>query len=283
MIFQIKITDFIKPVIYIYYCVIMHIIMITTRKTTANRLWNPWHGCHKCSDGCKNCYVYYLDGKREKDAGIVTRSKTNFDLPIKTDRYGNYKLQEGCDIATCFTSDFFIEEADDWRQEAWNLIKQRSDINFLICTKRIHRFNSCIPNDWGNGYENVKIAVSCENQRCADERLPILANIEAKCKYIFVAPILEYVELDRHLSSGKFDMVSVGGESYANARECDFDWVKRIKKTCMNYNVEFDFHQTGSNFVMDGKHYRIKHRDEYGQAKKAMIFLDKIFNTDKSS
>ena len=71
-------------------------------------LWNPWHGCHKCSEGCLNCYVYYLDGKRDKDASVITRSKTKFDLPIKKDRSGNYKVNAGCELATCFTSDFFI-------------------------------------------------------------------------------------------------------------------------------------------------------------------------------
>jgi protein gp37 len=27
-------------------------------------IWNPWHGCRKCSEGCANCYMYYLDGLR---------------------------------------------------------------------------------------------------------------------------------------------------------------------------------------------------------------------------
>ena len=30
------------------------------------------------------------------------------------------------------------------------------------------------------------------------------------------------------MATGKIDMVSVGGESYANARVCDFDWIKNI-------------------------------------------------------
>ena len=68
-------------------------------------------------------------------------------------------------------------------------------------------------------------------------------------------------------------MVSVGGESYKNARVCNFDWVKRIKKTCDKYGVEFDFHQTGSNFLMDGKFYKIKHKYERSQARKGMEYL----------
>lgn len=236
-------------------------------------LWNPWHGCHKCSPGCKNCYVYHQDAYRDKDAGVVVKNKTGFNTPLKKDRQGNYKIPSGTVQGACFTSDFFIEEADEWRCEAWDMIRQRSDVTFLIPTKRIARFEKCVPDDWGDGWDNVVIAVSCENQAMADERLPILLDSKIKHKLIFVSPILEYVDLNEYLKSGRIEQVSVGGESYANARTCDFDWVKRIYLDCKKYGVEFDFHQTGSNFVKDGKRYRIKHCDEHSQAKKGEALL----------
>ncbi len=236
-------------------------------------LWNPWHGCHKCSPGCLNCYVFYLDKKRDKDTNIITKSKSNFNLPLKKDRLGNYKIPSGSEVATCFTSDFFIQEADSFRNDAWNIIKKRKDVNFLICTKRIERFNECIPNDWNDGYDNVIIAATCENQEKTNERLPILSNIKAKHKYILISPILEDIDLNPFLDKGKIDMISVGGESYENARVCNFDWVKHIKQTCDKYDIKFDFHQTGSNFVMNGKHYKINHYKEYSQAKKGMKYL----------
>lgn len=235
--------------------------------------WNPWHGCVKCSPGCKNCFVFFLDEKRGRDASIITKNKTDFGLPQKKDRNGNYKLPPGTEVATCFTSDFFLEQADEWRDEAWKLIKSRPDVMFLICTKRIHRLFSCIPDDFGDGYDNVAVAVSCETTSKAEERLPYLIDAPVKHKYVFVSPILEYVELDKFLKSGKIERVVVGGESYDNARVCDFDWVRRIYKTCVDNGVEFGFHQTGSNFVMDGRHYKIPHREEHSQAKKAMTAL----------
>ena len=238
-------------------------------------LWNPWHGCHKCSPGCLNCFVYYLDKLHNKDTNIVTKSKTNFNLPLKKDCQGNYKIKSKREVATCFTSDFFIEEADPWRNDALNIIKQRKDVNFLICTKRIERFDKCIPKDWKDGYENVIIAVTCENQEKADQRLPILQTLKAKKKYILIAPILEYIDLNSHLQKGKIDLVSVGGESYENARKCDFDWVRKIKQTCDKYHVPFDFHQTGSKFIVNKKLYHIKHKDEYKQAKIGMKILEK--------
>ena len=33
--------------------------------------------------------------------------------------------------------------------------------------------------------------------------------------------------------------------------------------------------KTGSNFVKDGKRYRIKHRDEHDQARKGMAYLER--------
>ncbi len=236
-------------------------------------LWNPWHGCRKCSPGCLNCYVFYLDTKHNKDTNIVTKSKTNFNLPLKKDRQGNYKIKSGTEVATCFTSDFFLQEADEWRADVWNIIKQRKDVNFLICTKRIERFNECIPNDWNDGYDNVIIAVTCENQEKANERMPILLQIKAKHKYVFVSPILEDVDLSPFLNNDIIELVSVSGESYENARVCNFEWVKNIKRTCDKYGVKFDFHQTGSNFVMNGKNYKIEHHNEYEQAKKGMKYL----------
>ncbi len=238
--------------------------------------WNPWHGCHKCSPGCLNCFVYYLDKKRNIDSSIVNKSKTNFNLPLKKDRYGNFKISSNTEVATCFTSDFFIEEADSYRMEAWKIIKERPDVNFLICTKRIERFYNCIPSDWNDGYPNVIIAVTCENQQKVLERLPILLSIKACKKYILASPLLEEIDLAPFLSSGKIDMVSVAGESYENARECNFDWIIKIKRDCLKYNVKFDFHQTGSNFVMNNKKYKIRHSREYSQARKAMKYLNSL-------
>lgn len=237
--------------------------------------WNPWHGCHKCSPGCKNCYVYYLDTLRDREPGVVVKNKTNFNAPVKRDRRGNYKIPSGAVLGSCFTSDFFIEEADGWRGDAWDMIRERSDVMFLIPTKRIARFSQCVPPDWGNGWENVAIAVSCENQEMADKRLPILLNAKIRHKLIFIAPILEYVELDGYLQSGQIEQVSVGGESYAGARVCDFDWVRKIRKVCIKNGVAFDFHQTGSNFLKDGRLYHIKHCDEHSQARKGMVYLEK--------
>lgn len=62
-------------------------------------------------------------------------------------------------------SDFFLEEADKWRDEIWNIIKIRSDVKFFLLTKRANRIESYLPSDCNDGYESVILNVICENQR----------------------------------------------------------------------------------------------------------------------
>lgn len=231
--------------------------------------WNPWHGCTRESEGCKNCWLYRLDGKRGRDASVISRSKTAFDLPLKKDRQGQWKIPSDSEIATCFSSDFFLPQADEWRGDAWDVIRQRKDALFFIPTKRARRIADCLPSDWGEGYDNVLVAVSVENQRRADERLPFLLVAPLRHRAVLAAPLLEEIDLSAYLGDGKLEFVSVAGESYYGARECRFEWVEKIRDQCLKNGVKFFYHQTGSNFVKDGRRYRIPHGKEYEQARKA--------------
>ena len=136
-------------------------------------IWNPWHGCVKCSEGCEHCYMYYLDRMRDQDGSRIYKTG-GFDMPLRRDRQGRWKLQSGEMIRVCMTSDFFLEEADAWRPEAWDMIHQRPDVAFFLLTKRPERVRRCLPTDWGDGWENVFFNVTCENQRRAEERMPLL-------------------------------------------------------------------------------------------------------------
>ena len=110
--------------------------------------WNLWHGCRKISEGCRHCYVYRRDSLYGKDSSVVARTAA-FDLPVKRKRNGDYRVPSGEQVYTCFTSDFFLAEADEWRSEAWDMIRERSDLSFVIPTKRIDRFGVALPADWG--------------------------------------------------------------------------------------------------------------------------------------
>ena len=48
------------------------------RRSSLHDIWNPWHGCKKCREGCQNCYMYYLDSLRDKDGSETYRTKAGF-------------------------------------------------------------------------------------------------------------------------------------------------------------------------------------------------------------
>ena len=99
------------------------------------------------------------------------------------------------------------------------MIAERNDLNFLIITKRPERFEVVLPWDWGEGYENVTVCVTCENQDRADFRLPIFKGLPIKHKMIICEPLLEKIDLSPYLDAS-IEGVIVGGESGNNAREC---------------------------------------------------------------
>ena len=155
-------------------------------------MWNLWHGCHKLSEGCRHCYVYRTDGKYGKDSSVVTKTE-KFDLPLQRKKNGTYKIPSGNLVYTCFTSDFLIEDADEWRAEAWEMMRIRQDLRFLFITKRIDRLQQCLPPDWGDGYDNVTICCTMENQDRVDYRLPIYKEIPIKHKIIICEPLLSRI------------------------------------------------------------------------------------------
>ena len=156
------------------------------------------------------------------------------------------------------TSDFFLAEADEWRKEAWDIIRERGDVAFFLFSKRIARAASCLPPDWGDGWENVFLNVSAENQVRADERIPTLLDIPAKHKGVMCAPLIGPIDLGRYLASGQLEQVIAGGENYDGNRVCDFDWIRGLRKQCEAAGVRFCFIETGSRFVKDGKIYKIR-------------------------
>ena len=232
-------------------------------------IWNPWHGCHKLSPGCANCYVYRRDESIGKDAGVVTKTG-NYDLPIKKTRKGDCKLTSSRGtVFTCMTSDFFLEDADEWRQGCWEMIRERRDLDFFIITKRIDRFEACMPPDWGDGWDHVVICSTCENQDRADYRLPIFLELPIKHRYFASEPMLEEIHIEKYLATGLIEQVTCGGESGPKARPCYYDWILEMRRECLKYGVSFYFKQTGAVFIKDGNTYHIERKHQMSQATKS--------------
>ncbi len=236
--------------------------------------WNPWHGCRRVSEGCRNCYVYRIDAAHGKESDTV-RLNADFLLPLRESR-GQPRIPSGERVYTCFSSDFLIEEADGWRGDAWRMMRRRPDLHFVFFTKRIERLSAVLPPDWGDGYENVTVGCTCENQDRADFRLPIFLSLPICHREIICEPLLGPIDLSPYLDPSKIEAVAAGGESGNGARECDFDWILQLRSACAAAGVRFSYHQTGALLRRDGRLYRIPRAKQHAQAKQAGIDIGPI-------
>lgn len=222
-------------------------------------IWNPWHGCTKCSTGCMNCYMYALDEMRKVKTPSDQCHKTGyFKYPLSKYRStGEYKVKSGERLRVNMTSDTFLEDADEWRNEFWQIIRKRPDVIFWILTKRPERIMDHLPSDWGDGYENVCMNITCENQEMFDKRINIFLSIPAKHKGLCLAPLLSDIDITKALESKQIEEVSIGGENYNNPRPCNFDWVKHIAETCYAYKTNVIWYETGTNLIVNNRSYHI--------------------------
>lgn len=231
-----------------------------TKIQWAQSSWNPWHGCKKVSPGCKFCYMYRDKERWKQDPTTVLRSKSGFRDPLK---WKEPKL-----IFTCSWSDWFIEEADEWRDEAWEIIKNTPHHTYQILTKRPERIKDCLPDDWGDGYPNVWLGVSAENSSFLT-RVIHLNEVPAKVRFLSAEPLIDTLygwkylyQIDHYLSNNMLDWVIVGGESgnengKYQYRPCNIEWIQSIVDSCKSYRVPVFVKQLGTYLSKD---YMLKDR-----------------------
>lgn len=209
---------------------------------------NFWMGCRKVSPGCKFCYAERDMETYNRDFATVTRTK-GFADPLR-DKWG---------AGTVFVnswSDFFIEDADPWRPEAWDIIGQTPHLTYLILTKRIENVADRLPANWGDGWENVWLGVSAENQKYADIRIPTLLETPAAHRFISAEPLLGRINLNKAWiyynarNPGRnnwdgLDWVITGGESGRTARPSDPRWFRWLRDQCNKAEIMFNFKQWG--------------------------------------
>jgi protein gp37 len=194
--------------------------------------WNPWQGCHKVSEGCRNCYMFREKTWHGQEPNVVVRSKeATFLAPLKW---------ENKRIFVCSWSDFFIKEADGWRDEAWEVMRQAVTNTFLILTKRPERIKRCLPRDWGSGWENVWLGVSVENQEQADRRILQLFYNPAKIHWVSAEPLLENIPFFNMV-----DWIVVGGESGPGCRPIGVGWARDLLTLARSNGKKFFMKQLG--------------------------------------
>lgn len=206
--------------------------------------WNPWQGCKKISTGCTRCYMFKDKKRWGQDGSNIHRSSDKtFNMPLHLDIASK--------IFTCSWSDFFIEQADPWRDEAWKIIKDTPYHTYQILTKRPERISQCLPADWGEGYDNVWLGVTVEEMKYV-ERLETLNKIPALYYFVSCEPLLGDVvfrnkepifppksRLSMNIESMQLRMgwVIIGTESGPGRRPAELDWIYKVVRECKYYQI----------------------------------------------
>lgn len=209
----------------------------------ADETHNFWTGCDKVSQGCKHCYAERVTAKNfpHRRFQELHRNLSSFIAPTG--------WQKPRLIFTCSMSDFFHPGADEWRRDAWYVIKATPRHRWLILTKRLELARDRLPEDWGNGWENVWIGVSAEDQPSADKRLPQLRDFPAAHRFVSCEPLLGVLDIEPFLTGYRaLEWVIVGGESgdsWQAIRPMDVAWAQSLRMQCVVSHVPFHFKQMG--------------------------------------
>lgn len=132
----------------------------------------------------------------------------------------------------------FQEDDNDWR------IRQMVNVAAL-------RRGAHVASNHGGPWPlpNVCIGVTAEDQKRADERVPLLLKIPAAVRFVSVEPQLGAVSLQRLRARAawpKIDWVICGGESGHRARPFDLAWARSLRDECEAAGVAFFMKQIGA-------------------------------------
>lgn len=139
-------------------------------------------------------------------------------------------------------SDFFHVKADPWRDEAWKVIRECTQLDWLILTKRSKNVLSRLPKDWGKGWDHVWLGCTVGHSE-SYYRLDDFKQIPAKIKFISAEPLLEDLNLTPWMPY--FNWVITGCEqaSKDERRPMEMDWVRNIDDQAKKAGVAHYFKQ----------------------------------------
>lgn len=265
--------------------------------------WNPIVGCSKVSEGCRNCYaekmanrMSYLLGSKGNDildtwvaySDAIENGKWNGKTTlVKSQLTKLLSWKTPRIVFVCSMGDLFHESIPfEWTDQIFKLMYKAKQHKFIILTKRpkqmIEYFKwvgdraGCTIYDMVPKKDsNLIFGVSVEDQKTADQRIPLLLYLPVKNRMISIEPMLGPVDLtpflplapkgetlrtDQYLekegcsfpqqgemSEGQrgLSWVICGGESGHGARPMHPDWVRSVRDQCHEAGVPFFFKQWG--------------------------------------
>lgn len=214
--------------------------------------FNPWIGCTNISPGCEHCYAEAIALRfGHAQWGNHPRNRTSegtWRKPYQWSAKGKeFKSTHGRRqrVFCASMADVFDNQAPrEWRHDLFALIRDCRRLDWLLLTKRPQNIRKMLPADWGDGYRNVWLGVTGENQEWFDRRWSILQRIPAAVRFISYEPAIGPLRLPRH--GPVPDWLISGGESGPRARPLDPQWVRDVIADCRRGGIAAFHKQWGT-------------------------------------
>lgn len=273
---------------------------------TPGETWNPTVGCDRISPGCANCYAKVLHDKRHKAVLGGKHLAAQYQQPFETLQLMDDRIDAPLHwrrprkVFVNSVSDLFHKDVPDaFIDRVFAVMALAPQHTFQILTKRAERMRDYVnhagdtglvgvSHAWANHrpmpnqkltwpLPNVWLGVSVENQRMADERIPLLLQTPAAVRFISAEPLLGRVDLSRWLVQsccgnvtdgdyengeppqccgdplGALDWIIAGGESGPHARPCALEWLEAIVSQCRAARVPVFVKQLGAYVVSEAR------------------------------
>lgn len=213
--------------------------------------WNPWIGCQEVSPACDFCYAKRQNEHRQWVKGWGPHgerrrtSDANWCKPISWDRKAA-KLGIRYRVFCASLADVFDNRVPiQWHADVWMQIRCTPNLDWMLLTKRPQNIAGMLPPDWGDdGYPNVWLGTTVENQAEADRRIPLLLQVPARVRFLSCEPLLGPVSM-LGITPNLIGWVIAGGESGSKARPSHPDWFRHLRDQCVSGGVPFHFKQWG--------------------------------------
>jgi protein gp37 len=208
--------------------------------------FNPWWGCTKVSDGCKHCYAETLARRYGNDVWGVGKPRRTFGQkhwaePLKWNAAAKTAGRRAQVFCASMADVFDPAGPKEERERLWELIKRTPHLDWQLLTKRPEKVERYLPEDWGDGYDNVWLGTSVEDERVVG-RVEILSSIPAVVHLLSCEPLIGPLD---NLPLENIQWVIVGGESGPRSRPMLRIWVDSIRQQCRAAGVPFFFKQWG--------------------------------------
>jgi protein gp37 len=266
-----------------------------------DKTWNPLRGCTRVSEGCKHCYAekiaYRFSGPGHAFEGLAKKVGnearwTGKVMLVEKELETPFSWKNPSKVFVNSVSDLFHESVPfDFIDEVFYTMALAERHTFQILTKRPERmleyFRSVeerfrlqlgriwfssgkyIARHYGTDFleknwplKNVWLGVSVEDQKTADERIPLLLQVPAAIRFLSCEPLLGPVdflsarlngpcgyycdESVGHVDHGHIDWVIAGGESGPGARPAHPDWFRNLRDDCQRAHIPYFFKQWGN-------------------------------------